>query len=425
MKWTKKEKILLRELQKIKLSPTHNLDHAKNTCQYAVVLAKKHGGRREIIIPACLLHDSGRSNPNLHGQDSSQESVRLAKPLLKKAGHTSKEIILICQAISEHDQPNFSSSLLESRILKDADFLDGFGVQGILRIIYYTAEAGQPLDKALYRLQVTMKKRYEGLEFEESKKMAEEEFLLVQLVLSYSYSSSDPAQRGSREANYKESSRQARTIKKCTYSGKYIVFEGISGTGKETQAKLLKKYLEKKGKKVEIIFHPTVRLKQVLKDWRKKSISLMTEAFLFIGDRHDMVEKKLLPALKKGKWVISLRNRVSCMVYQAKTEREERLINYLFSTFEPKPDLIFYFDLAPKEALKRIKRRIEETGEEKGAFEKIDLLTKKRKHYKKVLGKFHDVFTIDASGKVDETQKEIQRIVDSLFFKSFKRERKF
>ena len=407
MKWTKREKILVKNLQKLKLSPTHNLDHAKNVCQSALVLAKKHGGRREIIIPACLLHDLGRSKPRLHGKKSSKESVKLAKPLLRKAGYAPAEIKLISQAISEHDQPDFSSNLLESRILKDADFLDGFGLQGVLRAIYYSAEAGQPPEKALWRLRVQMKQRYQGLEFEESKKMAEEEFLLVQLVLSYSYSSSDPAQRGSREANYKESSRQARTVKKCTYKGKYIVFEGISGTGKETQAKLLAQYLKKKGRDVEIIFHPTVRLKQVLKDWRKKSISLMTEAFLFIGDRHDMVEKKLLPALGKGKWVIGLRNRASCMVYQAKTEGEERLINYLFSTFEPKPDLIFYFDLAPKEALKRIKRRTEETGEEKGAFEKIGLLTEKRKKYKKVLGKFHGVFTIDASESVKKIHQKI------------------
>lgn len=403
MNWTKREKILIRELKKKKLSPTHGLDHILNVCQFALKLAKIYGGRREIIIPACLLHDLGRSKPQLHGRESSKESVKQAKPVLKKAGYTPDEIRLICQATLEHDQADFSSRLLESRILKDADFLDGFGTRGILRAAYYTGEAGEPFVKVIKRLKVKMRQRFEGLEFEESKKMAEEEFLLVQLMMPYI-----------------NSSRQARTIKKCAYLGKYIVFEGISGTGKETQAKLLKKYLEEKGEKAEIIYHPTLRLKKVLKNWRQEKISLMTEAFLFIADRYDMVERKLLPALKKGRWVVSLRNRISAMVYQAKSDWEEELINYLFSIFEPKPDFVFYFDLKPKEALKRINKRTEKTGEEKGAFEKIDLLTAKRKRYKNVLEKFDGVFTIDTWRSIEEIQEEIQKRVGCLWQKKLK-----
>lgn len=394
MKWTKREQDLIRQLTKIKLSPTHSLDHATNVCQHGLALLRIHGGRRNIVIAAALLHDLGRSKPKLHGAFSVRESLRLAKPLLRKAGYTSGEIKLICQAIAEHDQPNFSSKLLESKILKDADFLDGFGARGILRAAYYTGEAGEPFKKVIKRLKVKMRQRFEGLEFEESKKMAEEQVLLVQLVMSY----------------FQKTDWQEKL-----YQGKYIVFEGISGTGKETQAKLLKKYLEKKGKKVEIIYHPHPRLKERLKNWRKEKISLMTEAFLFTADRHDMAERKLLPALKKGKWVISLRSRITCMAYQGENEWEEDLIDYLFSTFEPKPDLIFYFDLKPKEALKRINKRTAQTGEEKGVFEKIRLLTEKRKRYKKVLVKFHEVFTIDASGTVEEIQEKIQKRVESLW----------
>ena len=47
--------------------------------------------------------------------------------------------------------------------------------------------------------------------------------------------------------------------------GKLIVFEGVSGTGKETQAKLLQKYLAAKKIISHIVFHPTPELKPKLR----------------------------------------------------------------------------------------------------------------------------------------------------------------
>ena len=47
--------------------------------------------------------------------------------------------------------------------------------------------------------------------------------------------------------------------------GKLITLEGISGTGKETQAKLLQKFLGGRGIKAEIVYHPSPDLKKIFK----------------------------------------------------------------------------------------------------------------------------------------------------------------
>ena len=385
--WTKREKAIIQTIKTKLRSPSHGLDHLTNVASHALVLAKKYKASREIVVAAALLHDLGRNNPKLHGKKSSQYSAFLAEPLLKKVGYSDQDIKLILQIISEHDQPFFISKLLESRILKDADLLDGFGFRGMLRSIYFTSEADQPMTKAVERLNLKMPQRFEGLEFLESKNIAKEQFYLTRLLLS-----------------------EVDSYKKI-YKGKLIVLEGISGTGKETQAKLLAKYLEKCGEKIVIVYHPTLKMKDILKLWRKQKTDDFSEVYLFIADRNEVVQNKILPALMQGKTVISLRNYISSLVYQAKNQSQRDLINYLYSRFEPIPNFVFYFDIQPQAALKRIENRAKKTGEEKGKFEKINLLKQKRIKYVQVLKNFKNVIRIDAEKSIDEIHRNI---VDSL-----------
>lgn len=168
--------------------------------------------------------------------------------------------------------------------------------------------------------------------------------------------------------------------------GKLIVLEGISGTGKETQAKLLKEYLASKGIVSHIVYHPTLELKEVLSKWRKsRSIDHITEIYLLLADRSDRVRQVIKPALTKGEWVISLRNSLSALVYQAKTAEERAWVTQEFSRFEPKPDYLFFFDITPEAAIARIMKRHEETKEPLGKFETPEFLAQKRNAYLSVL----------------------------------------
>lgn len=172
--------------------------------------------------------------------------------------------------------------------------------------------------------------------------------------------------------------------------GKFIVFEGVSGTGKETQAKLLQKFLKKKGIFSKIVFHPSPELKPAL----RKASSVGEQIKLLAQDREDRVKKVIRPTILRGEWIISLRNYVSAMVYQGDTG--------IIKKIDISPDYLFYFDISPKVAMERIVSR----GETRGKYEKLMVLEEKRKKYQEVLKNIPHI-RIDASQSIDRVSARI------------------
>lgn len=190
-------------------------------------------------------------------------------------------------------------------------------------------------------------------------------------------------------------------------NGKLIVFEGISGTGKETQAKLLEDHLANQGIKSHIVYHPSPELKEILSQWRKtRHIDHVSEAYFLLADRSDRVRQLINPALNRGEWVISLRNSLSALVYQAVTPEERAWIIQEFSRFEPKPDFLFFFDITPEAALTRIMKRHKKTGEPLGKFETPERLAQKRVAYQTVLKSMGHI-RIDASLSIEDIHTQI------------------
>lgn len=191
------------------------------------------------------------------------------------------------------------------------------------------------------------------------------------------------------------------------HPGKLIVLEGISGTGKETQARELSENLNGRGIKNIIVFHPTPATKTLLSDWRgERNIDHITETYLLLADRYDTVSRIIKPALDSGTWVIGLRNFVSALVYQARTPAEVKWTENEFRRFEPSPDLLFYFDITSAQAQVRINSRHQQTGEPLGKFETPELLEQKRQIYIKRLENFPHM-RIDASDTIENIQSAI------------------
>ncbi|OGG29682.1 dTMP kinase [Candidatus Gottesmanbacteria bacterium RIFCSPLOWO2_01_FULL_49_10] len=189
--------------------------------------------------------------------------------------------------------------------------------------------------------------------------------------------------------------------------GKLIVFEGISGTGKETQARLLHRYLLRRGIKSHVVFHPSPELKEVLSQWRKtRKIDHVSESYFLLADRYNRVVQVIKPAIKRGEWVICLRNSLSALVYQGKTKDERAWIAREFARFEPEADLLFFFDITPEAAMARIMKRHKETGEALGKFETLGHLAQKRVAYQTVLKSMTHI-RIDARQSIEDIHNRI------------------
>lgn len=142
--------------------------------------------------------------------------------------------------------------------------------------------------------------------------------------------------------------------------GRFITFEGIDGSGKSTQARLLSVYLKALGQDVLLTREPggspgAEEIRRLLVEGSPDRWSAETEILLFTAARRDHLEKTILPALERGTTVISDRFADSTRVYQGAARGSLReLVDQLHSAvIGREPDLTFVIDMDPSEALRR------------------------------------------------------------------------
>ncbi len=139
-----------------------------------------------------------------------------------------------------------------------------------------------------------------------------------------------------------------------------ITFEGIDGAGKSTQIKELVHYLTAQGIEVVTLREPggTVvaeKIRQILLE-SSYEISSIGELLLFSASRAELVQEVIIPALASGKTVILDRFFDSTTAYQGYgrgIDMEVLRSIIAVSTCGITPDITFYLDLEPEEALKR------------------------------------------------------------------------
>jgi len=88
--------------------------------------------------------------------------------------------------------------------------------------------------------------------------------------------------------------------------GIFITIEGIEGCGKSTQAKMLGKYLGKKGLDVILTREPGGteignQIRKILLDRKNKKILAVTELLLYAASRAQHVNEVIAPELAEGK----------------------------------------------------------------------------------------------------------------------------
>lgn len=156
----------------------------------------------------------------------------------------------------------------------------------------------------------------------------------------------------------------------------FITFEGIDGSGKSTQARLLADHLRAKGHDVVLTREPggspgAEEIRRLVLEGDPDRWSAETEILLFTAARRDHLERVIEPALKAGKVVISDRFADSTRMYQGLSRGDLRgLVDELHALMIGRePELTFVIDMDPDLGLARAKGRngTEERFEDFGA----------------------------------------------------------
>ncbi|HXG31429.1 MAG TPA: dTMP kinase [Thermodesulfobacteriota bacterium] len=197
----------------------------------------------------------------------------------------------------------------------------------------------------------------------------------------------------------------------------FITFEGVEGSGKTTQAGLLKDFLLQKGYKVTLTREPgwgaVGRLiRRMLLEEKELDLDPLAELCLFCADRVQHVRDLIKPKLKKGEIVICDRYADSTVVYQGYGRRLDLdLVRKLAkaSTLNLQPRLTFLFNLPVKLGLSRLEKR---AGKTKMDEESLEFHERIRQGYIFIAQKEPErIRIINAARDIGEVQEEIRRIV--------------
>ena len=205
--------------------------------------------------------------------------------------------------------------------------------------------------------------------------------------------------------------------------GRFIVIEGIDGSGKSTQIQLLASRLTAAKRKVFTTAEPTVSLtggmlRDALRGVNKKTTCEIAAMFLLDRIYHnvnpvDGIEK----FLSEGVDVICDRYYYSSLAYQGSETDFDWVLDMNLNCPEiRKPDLCIFLDLEPEKSLERItkNRMVKEIYEEKDRLEKF------RKRYFDIFEmlKFTDnIAVLDTDRDIESIAEDIYNLVANLEIK--------
>ena len=193
--------------------------------------------------------------------------------------------------------------------------------------------------------------------------------------------------------------------------GKFIVIEGLDGSGQTTQLGLLEKYLRKSGHKVHMTFEPTNNIIGGLirgfltKQWKLGNVG---KQLLFCADRAHHLESEIIPALENGYDVISSRYFFSTIAFGSLNVDTDWLeaLNEKFLH----PDATFFLKVSPKICIERINN----SRFRKEFFEEEKKLSHVMRTFLKISKnkKYKNFFIIDGEQPIEKVHSDMIKILD-------------
>lgn len=200
------------------------------------------------------------------------------------------------------------------------------------------------------------------------------------------------------------------SINKMPNGTLFITFEGIEGSGKTTQIKLLNDALKLRGYEAVLTREPGGtkigdEVRKIVLDSKHSQMSSLCELFLIAAARAQHVQEVIQPALKAGQIVLCDRFIDATTAYQGYGRGFPlNLINQLNSKSIDgvKPTLTFLLDCLPRQGLKRAMDRMAKLGqgskEDRFEREPMDFHEKVRAGYLKVAEENKDRFVVIREG---------------------------
>lgn len=202
--------------------------------------------------------------------------------------------------------------------------------------------------------------------------------------------------------------------------GKFIVFEGIDGSGKSTQIKMLSAYLSEKGISCYQTREPTDSpfgcLVHTCMTGRVQTDERAIAA-LFAADRLDHIFNEVNGIKKKldeGVSVLCDRYYLSSFAYNGGLVPTEWVIALNAQARDAlRPDLTVFLDVLPEEGMTRVERR-----GDRERYEKLEFQRKLRENYFELFRRFGEeehVVVVKSEADKAETQKGVRRAADELY----------
>ncbi len=209
------------------------------------------------------------------------------------------------------------------------------------------------------------------------------------------------------------------------YPGKLIIVEGIDGSGKSTQIKLLRSWLESKGYPVFMTeWNSSQLVKQTTKEGKKKkSLTPTTFSLLHATDFADRLAFNILPPLKAGMIVLADRYVYTAFSRDVTRGVSSSWVRKLYH-FAVKPNLAFYFKVPLQVAIERIlsgrpKLKYYEAGMDMNLSASTEESFKIfqgmiLKEYDRIVQEFN-LQVIDATLEIEEQQNRVrERVAEEL-----------
>ncbi len=204
--------------------------------------------------------------------------------------------------------------------------------------------------------------------------------------------------------------------------GRFIAFEGIDGSGKTTQIRLLQQRLQQKHIPCACTAEPTDGpvgrlIRQILRGDVRTDEQVI--APLFVADRTDHLlnpDRGIRRQLEEGTSILMDRYYFSSYAYQcSENVPMERIIDFNKDCAAIlRPDATVFLDLKPEEAMRRISANREHTE----IFETMERLTRVRGNYFTAFERMREeetVITVDAQGDEEELSERIWRQLSGIF----------